>query len=319
MESIKKYTDNNNYVCNVFIDLEKAFDTVDHQLLLQKLYYGIGGLAHNQLQSYLFMRQQFVYISGSSSELMPIKCRLPQGPLLFLLYINDLNCVFNKAITIHFADDTHLSEKLSKIESVMNRKLKKLTEWLRSNKLSLNSGKSVIFHSKTKQELNEITIKINKSKLSPVPNVSYLGIVLDESLSWDAHIKKLCKKLAQTNGILSKLCHHVPQKTCISVYFSFFYSFFLYGSLAWQFTSKTNLNRVFILQKKCLCIITFSFYKDHSNPLFKDLKLLKLCNILESEIMKFFYKFSRNELPKSVCSIFNVVHEVHTRNNITIC
>ena len=68
------------------------------------------------------------------------------------------------------------------------------------------------------------------------------------------------------------------------------------------------------MQKKCLRIITFSFYKDHSNPLFKDLKLLKLCDVLESEIIKFFFKFSRNELPKSVCSIFNLVHEVHTRN-----
>ena len=166
---------------------------------------------------------------------------------MFLLYINDLNYVFNKAITIHFADDTHLSyasKKLSTIEYVMNCELKKLTEWLRSNKLSLNSGKSelVIFRSKTKKELDEITIKINKSKLSPVPNVSYLSVVLDEFLSWDAHVNKLCKKLAQTNGILSKLRHYVPQKTCISVYFSLFYSFILYGSLAWQFTSKTNLN-----------------------------------------------------------------------------
>ena len=198
----------------------------------------------------------------------------------------------------------------------MNCELKKLTEWLRYKKRSLNSGKSelVIFRSKTRKELDEITIKINKFKLSPVPNVNYLAVVLDEFLSWDAHVNKLCKKLAQTNGIFSELRHYVPQKTCISVYFSLFYTFILYGSLAWQFTSKTNLNRVFILQKKCLRIITFSFYKDHSNPLFKDVKLLKLRDVLESEIIKFFYKFSRNELPKSLCSIFNLVQEVHTRN-----
>ena len=230
---------------------------------------------------------------------------------MFLLYINDLNSVFNKTITIHFADDTHLSyasKKLDTIESVINCELKQSTKWLRSNKLSLNSGKPelAIFRSKTKKELDEITIKINKSKLSPVPNVNYLGVVLDEFLSWDAHVNQLCKNLAQTNGILSKLRHYVPQKTCISVYFSLFYSFILYGSLAWQFTSKTNLNRVLILQKKYLRIITFSFYKDH--------KLLKLRDILELEIITFFYNFSINELPKSVCSIFNLVHEVHTRN-----
>ena len=252
VESIKKYIDNDNYVCSVFTDLEKAFDAVDHQILLQKLYhYGIRGLAHNWFQSYLFNRQQFFFISGSSSELMSIKCGVPQGstlgPLLFLLYINDLNSVFNKAITIHFANDTHLSyasKKLSTTESVMNCESKKSTEWLRSNKLSLNSGKSelVIFRSKTKKELDEITIKINKSKLSPVPNVNYLGVVLDEFLSWDVHVNKLCKKPAQTNDILFKLRYYVPQKTCISVYFSLFDSVILYGSLAWQFTSFCKRN-----------------------------------------------------------------------------
>ena len=190
-------------MCSVFTNLEKAFDTVDHQILLQKLYhYGIRGLAHNWFQSYLFNRQQFFFISGSSSELMSIKCGVPQGstlgPLLFLLYINDLNSVFNKAITIHFANDTHLSyasKKLSTTESVMTCESKILTEWLRSNKLALNSGKSelVIFRSKTKKELDEITIKINKSKHSPVPNVNYLGVVLDEFLSWDAHVKNFVK------------------------------------------------------------------------------------------------------------------------------
>ena len=198
-------------MCRVFIDLEKAFDTVDHQILLQKLYhYGIRGLAHNWFQSYLFNRWQLVFISGSFS----IKCGVPQGstlgPLLFLRYINDLNSLFNKAITIHFADDTYLSyasKKLSTIECVMNCELKKLTEYFRSNKLSVNSGKSelVIFCSKTKKDPDEITLKINKFKVSPVPNVNYLGVAFDQFLSSDAHVNKLCKKLAQTNGFLSKL------------------------------------------------------------------------------------------------------------------
>ena len=126
-------------MCSVFIDLEKAFDTVDHQVFLQKPY-------HYGIRSYLSNRQQFVFILGSSSELMPVKCGVSQGstlgPLLLLLYINDLNSVFNKAIMMHFADDTHLkyaSKKLRTIESVMNYELKQLAERLRSNKLTLNS------------------------------------------------------------------------------------------------------------------------------------------------------------------------------------
>ena len=134
--------------------------------------------------------------------------RIYVGTTCFLLYINYLNSVFNKAKTIHFADNTYLSsasKKLSTIESIMNYELKKLTEWLRSNKVSRNSTKSELatFRSKTKKELDEITMKINKSKLSPVLNVNYLGLVLDEFLSWNAHINNLSKKLTQANGILS--------------------------------------------------------------------------------------------------------------------
>ena len=155
---------------------------------------------------------------------MPVKCGVPQGftlgPFLFLLYINDLNSVFYKAITIHFADDTHLSyasKNLSTIKSVMNCESKNLAEWLRSDKLSLNSGKLelFIFRSKTKKELDEIATRINKSKPSPAINVNYLGVVLDEFLSLDAHVNSLRKKVAQSNGIFSKLRHYVPQKTCI--------------------------------------------------------------------------------------------------------
>ena len=108
VEIIKTYIDNDNYMCSIFIDLEKALDTVDYQILLQKLYhYGIRGLAQNWFRSYLSNRQRFVFISGSSSEVMSIKYGVPQGstlgPLWFLLYISDLNSVFNKAITMTLA------------------------------------------------------------------------------------------------------------------------------------------------------------------------------------------------------------------------
>ena len=159
---------------------------------------------------------------------------------MFLLYISDLNSVFSKAVTVHFSDDTHF-KKLSTIESVINYEFKKLAEWLRSNKLSLNYGKSelAIFCSKakkkkkkkSKKELDEVTIKLESLKYK----INYLGVVLDKFLSCDDHVNNLCKKLAQTNGILSKLCllfhkrrvfqyispcfTHFIQLLCMAIYF----------------------------------------------------------------------------------------------------
>ena len=138
----------------------------------------------------------------------------------------------------------------------MNCELKKLTEWLRSKKLSLNSGKSelVIFRSKTKKELDEITIKINKSKLSSVPTANYFDVVPGEFFSWDVHVNNLRRTLAQPNGILCILRHYVPQRLAFQyispfllIYFIRLLSMAIYfkNQLAWQFTSKTNLNSPF--------------------------------------------------------------------------
>ena len=143
---IKKYLHNNYFVCGVFIDLQKAFSTVNHEILLVKFdFYGIHGLAYNWLKSFLENRKQYVNLSGHSSSIKTVTCGVPQGltlgSLLFLLYINDLRSVFSKSVVNHFADDTNLlwsSKKLNTIESIINQELKLLVQWLQSNKLSLN-------------------------------------------------------------------------------------------------------------------------------------------------------------------------------------
>ena len=174
IETIKSYLDKDNLVCGVFIDLQKAFDTVDHDILLYKIYhYGIRGEAYNWIKGFLTNRKQYVNISGFESSKQSITCGVPQGstlgPLLFLLYINDLNRAFSKCVVHHFADDTNLifaSKKKETIETVMNHELKILVEWLKANKLSLNESKTelIIFHSQYKR-IPDISIKINSFKL----------------------------------------------------------------------------------------------------------------------------------------------------------
>ena len=151
VEYIKEKIDNDNYVCGVFIDLQKAFDTVDHDILIRKLeYYGIRGKANDWLKSFLYERKQFVSINGFKSSNKVIKCGVPQGstlgPLLFLIYINDLSSAFSESvITHHFADDTNLlyaNTNIRTIETILNFELKQLVEWLKANKLSLNASKT---------------------------------------------------------------------------------------------------------------------------------------------------------------------------------
>ena len=195
-ESIKSHIDAGSYVAGVFIDLQKAFDTVNHDILCEKLtYYGIRGNCQNLIKSFLSNRQQYVSINGFDSCKLDIKCGVPQGstlgPLLFLLYINDLRLALTKSITSHFADDTcimYANKKMKSLETVLNLDLKITSDWLKANKLSLNVDKSklVIFKSKQKRfDNNDISIKLNGCKLNPTDHVKYLGLYLDKNLNWN--------------------------------------------------------------------------------------------------------------------------------------
>ena len=145
-ENLRKALDDGKRGCGVFIDLQKAFDNLDHQILLVKLnHYGIHGVSNDWFKSYLSNRNQYVYINGYESGLAAINCGVPQGsvlgPLLFLLYINDLNQAIKFCKVHHFADDTNLlcpSNSIKKLNNLVNADLKHLLNWLNANKISLN-------------------------------------------------------------------------------------------------------------------------------------------------------------------------------------
>ena len=162
VENIKKSLDNKSNACGMFIDLQKAFDTVNHKILLDKLYhYGVRGQAHLWFESYLTDRKQKVQIASVDSRLMKISCGVPQGsilgPLLFLLYINDLRIATQKSLVHHFADDTNLivsNRNLKNLRLKMNEELKSQYEWLWANRLSLNVLKTefLLFRSNLKKK-----------------------------------------------------------------------------------------------------------------------------------------------------------------------
>ena len=185
-EKIREALDNNNFACGIFIDLQKAFDTVDHNILLQKLnHYGIRGVANNWFNSYLSNRTQFVSINGFQSKTKNISIGVPQGsvlgPLLFLIYINDLNVAINYAIVHRFADDTNLlitGKSLKTIKKHTNIDLKLLCNWLKANIISLNSSKTeaILFRHPNKNIDYDLQLKIDGKRIFLTNSVKYLGI-----------------------------------------------------------------------------------------------------------------------------------------------
>ena len=185
--------------------MKKAFDTVYHHILLQKLeYYGIRGVANEWFSSYLKNRAQFVSIANVSSIIKELLTGVPQGsvlgPSLFLLYINDLHNSVRYAKTYHFADDTSVilsSTSLEILSKRINKDLFNLSNWLKANKLSLNVKKTelVIFRSKKLKIDSSFKFKLNGKRLVPTKSVKYLGVLLDEHLHWNEQISpSLTKK-----------------------------------------------------------------------------------------------------------------------------
>ena len=163
------------FTCGVFIDFEKAFDTVNHQILISKLnHYGIREVANKWFSSYLSNRYQMVSLNGVSSQRLPITCGVPQGPILgplpFFLYINDIHLAVEQSTIYHYAGDTNLlysCKSLKTLCKAINMDLQLLYEWLCANRLSLNTGKTgfIIFRPVRNKTKERLTLKLHHTKL----------------------------------------------------------------------------------------------------------------------------------------------------------
>ena len=235
VENIRKTIETRKYGCGVFIDLKKAFDTVNHDILLRKLeHYGIRESASAWFKSYLSDRKQYVHLNGTDSEMKGITCGVS---LAFFIYINDLPNISKKLKFYLFADDTNIyleSRDLQSLEKIMNKELEKLFEWLCINRLSLNISKTnfVIFCPINKPK-TPVTILINKEAIDETKYVKYLGILIDSQLTFKQHISELNKKIARAIGILYKIRPFVSISILLNVYHAIIYPLLLYGISVW--------------------------------------------------------------------------------------
>ena len=210
--------DSNEAICSIFLDLSKAFDTVNHQILLQKLYrYGIRGVPLQWFKSYLESRTQYVYVENVKSNPLSIQC-VPQGstlsPLLFLIYINDIPNCLEKATIRTFADDTTLfysSNSLQDLEKTINEEFNHLLSYCSANKLSVNFKKTHYMTVSSPQKANKL--KLNLHNIEEKNYIKYLGIYIDKNLNWATHIQHINSKISKNLGIFFRLHHFLTLNT----------------------------------------------------------------------------------------------------------
>ena len=282
----------------IFLDLKKAFDTVSYDILLKKLdHYGIRGDALILIKSYLSNRKQFVSFGDSISDLKDVTIGVPQGsvmgPLLFLLYINDLPNATTHLRPILFADDTtlHYGHKNHEIlVRHMTHDLAQIHNWLIANYLTINIEKTyfMIFTLRHQPQVNRITI--HDKTIERQHKGKFLGVILDDTLSFKDHITQISKKLSKVVGILYKIKVIFPLDILRHLYLTLFYPYLTYCVLAWGKINRSTLNPIYLLQKKAIRILTNCDSRAHTNPLFRAQEILKMDDVYILHSLTYMFK-----------------------------
>ena len=321
-ENLVKTIEDKKVSCSVFLDIRKAFDSVNHTILINKLYkYGIRGIPLKLFCSFLNNRQQFVIIKGIKSNNLNVTTGVPQGsvlgPLLFLLFINDLPTVSGFSCSL-FADDAclGLSDSCPKsLESNVNKELIKISNWMKTNKICINYGKTVFMIVTNKTLNTKFQIQIDNSNIEEVKSAKYLGVIIDNKLNWKNQIDSVTKKLSTGCWAIAKLRPFVNLKTLKTIYYTLIYPHLQYCISSWGSAAGTNLKKLETKHNRIVKIMTHSPYLTTANPLFAQLNILQIKDILTFKTAMAMHRMVREgTLAANQIIPLNIKHTYNTRS-----
>lgn len=305
LSTVTRNVDKRRPVCSVFMDMTQAFDFVDHNILLKKLdSYGVRGNVIKLLESYLSNRRQYVEISRLDpitkketaflSESRTIKYGVPQGsvlgPLLFIIYINDLSKIVDHQMTLFADDSTVIVECKDRLtyENDINDAINKIITWLTNNNLKANLTKTKLMHyGQRKFNIPQVSISYQGSPLEEVDSIKFLGVHIDQSLNWKKHVEVTCSKLAKSAYALHKLRQTVNVETVLLAYHALVASKLRYGVIFWG--NSTDRDSIFKSQKRCIRAMFGLKPLDSCKSFFINYKILTFPSIYIYEVAVFIH------------------------------
>ena len=325
IDTLKQALDRQEYAIGIFLDLEKAFDTICHNILLAKLeHYGFRGHVNNFIKSYLSNRKQFTLVNGKKSRLKENNFGVPQGsilgPLFFLIFINDISFSMRSCKGKLFADDTCLLLHHKTIHTLVQNAEHSLTEiskWFKLNKLSLSLTKSnfILFHNTKRDPCAWLKkLQSGNEELPRVKVVKYIGLHVDEKLTWKNHIDEVYNSLTKYFSIFYNIRSFVDRRLARVIYHTCIQSKIKYGIEVYGSANETFLNKLQVIQNKLMKLLTKKERRYSTNLLHTELDILKVQDIHKHSVLQFVHKCKANKTISNFENYFTTRGEQHNRD-----